>query len=402
MAARTYQSYEEATQDYLTRFRALRDAPSVKSGVVARGAADISVDTLIARTDEIAEVSASMVPLAKGCLESPDPILREGISGQLLAQAAAELQVATELMQIAASEAAGPAAKATQAPRETTRAARGAALQDAIQLLERTMATPASKGLVPEFLMTRTAIALPIEIEGAKKALREAAAVGVTAITLRVRELGEGIAMDLITQTEWRAVMDGATLLNKDISEKLEALKQGIGALFKRAAAAAAKTLLNVYDKIMALLGKDQEDSARKQIKEWLVTIEKEQKVDLLNAFVARLYRISDFEKALDGWLEKTSAGADKINQATRAVREVPTKFAVLAGYLGAAENVVVLAKQFLKLPEVLFVVAGIQVALLAVLIYSGYDYIGFRELSFPNLAKGVAQVVQENLVPSA
>lgn len=392
MATRTYQTYEEATQDYLAWFRALRDAPPVKSKTVTRGAADIPVDTLIARADEIADVSASMVTLAKSYLEAPDLTLREGISGHLIAQAAAEFQLAAELLQITESEPV--------VPTMATRAARGAALQDAIRLLEKTMATPASKGLAPAARITRTAIDLPEEVESAKKALREAAIVGVNAITQRVRELGEALAMDLITQTEWRAVMEGATLLNKDIAEKLEALKHGVGALFKRAVAAAAKTLLNVYDKIMALLGKDLKDSARKQIKEWLGKIEEEQKVDLIEAFVDRLYRISAFERALDGWLEKTSADADKVNETTRAVREVPTKFAVLAGYLGTAENVVVVAKRFLKFPQVLVVAAGIQIALLAVIVYSGYDYIGYRELSFPNLARGVAQVVQERLVP--
>src|SRR5262249_50253251 len=156
----------------------------------------------------------------------------------------------------------------------------------------------------------------------------------------------------------------------------------------KQAVAAAVKTLLNVFDKIMALLGKDVEDKARKQIRDWLEKIKKEQKVDLLDALVDQLYGRAAFEKALDGWLEKTSADADIVNQTASAVREVPTKFAVLAGYLGTAENAVVLAKRFLKFPQVLAVAAGIQVALLAVVVYSGYDYIGYRELGFPNLAK--------------
>jgi hypothetical protein len=394
MSTKRYQSYEEASADYMAQFNALLQIPAEVKGPVTRAAGEVPAQVLIKRADAIADVSAGMIPLAKGQLEATEPTLREGISGQLIAQAAAEFQLAAELLQITEGEPV--------APTVATRATRGAALQDAIRLLEKTMATPASKGLVPKPRMTRTAIALPEEVESAKKALREAAIVGVNAITQRVRELSEAIAMDLITQTEWRAVMDGATLLNKDIAEKLEALKHGVGALFRRAVAAAAKTLLNVYNKIMALLGKDLKDGARKQIKEWLEKIENEQKVDLIEAFVDRLYRISAFEKALDGWLEKTSADADKVNETTGAVREVPTKFAVLAGYLGTAENVVVVAKRFLKFPQVLVVAAGIQIALLAVIVYSGYDYIGYRELNFPNLAKGVAQVVQERLVSPA
>jgi hypothetical protein len=332
-----------------------------------------------------------MIPLAKAQLETADSTLREGLTGQLVAQAAAEFQLAAELLQITEGE--------PDAPAVVTRAARGAALQDAIRSLEKVMATPAAKGLVTMARVTRTAVAAPADIESAKKVIREAAIVGVKAITERVREQGEAIALDLITQTEWCVVLDGAAMLNKDVAEKLESLKQGVGALLKRTVATAVKTLLNVFDKIMALLGKDVEDRARKQISEWLEKIKEEKKVALLDEFVDQLYGKAAFEKALDGWLEKTSADIDKVNQTASAVREVPDKFAVLAGYLSTAESAVVIAKRFLKFPQVLAVTTGIQVALLAVVVYSGYDYIGYQELSFPNLAKGVAEVVRENLV---
>ena len=73
MATIKYQTYEEAAQDYLTQFRALRDAPPSKSKAVTRGAADVPVEALITRADEIADVSACMVPLAKGYLADTDP-----------------------------------------------------------------------------------------------------------------------------------------------------------------------------------------------------------------------------------------------------------------------------------------------------------------------------------------
>ena len=148
MTTKIYLTYEETAQDYLNRFIALRDAPAIKSMAITRSSADIPVDTLIERADEIAEVSASMVPLAKGYLEAPDPTLREGISGQLLAQAAAEMQVAIELMEIAARDAAGPAAKSLSATSKTTQAVRGAGLREAIDILEKAMTMPVSAGLV--------------------------------------------------------------------------------------------------------------------------------------------------------------------------------------------------------------------------------------------------------------
>jgi hypothetical protein len=59
MSTRTYNTYEEATQEYLNSFRALRDAPPSVSEAVTRGAGDVPVETLIERADEIADVSAT-------------------------------------------------------------------------------------------------------------------------------------------------------------------------------------------------------------------------------------------------------------------------------------------------------------------------------------------------------
>ncbi|MFX1411684.1 MAG: hypothetical protein ACFFA6_15140 [Promethearchaeota archaeon] len=391
METKTYGSYEEAAQDYLIGFRALRDAPPAPSQVTTRGASGIAAETLIERADEIADVSASMVALSRDYLEAPDPTLREGISGQLIAQAAAELQVASELLQIAEGEEAAP-------PAPVTRAVRGTALRDAVNALERSMAMPVSRGLVPEARPRRAAVMVPATVAAAKTALQQTAVTSTGAITQQVRELGCDIAFDLIVNTEWTAVIEGAALLHKDIAEKLEAVKEGAGLLVTRAVAVATKTLLNVYDKIMALLGKDAEDQARQKVKEWLEKIKEEGKVDLLEILVDKLYRIDAFKEELAEWLTRTTAQVDEIGETTDAVAVVSDKFAVLAGRMNTLEDVIGLAK-LIKLPQVLVVVASIQIALLTVLVYAGYDYIGYKELAFPNLTKGVAEVIQESLL---
>jgi hypothetical protein len=35
----------------------------------------------------------------------------------------------------------------------------------------------------------------------------------------------------------------------------------------------------------------------------------------------------------------------------------------------------------------------------LAVLVYGGFDYVGYKQPGFLNLTKGVAEVIQENLL---
>jgi len=399
MTTKTYATYEQAAADYMAAFGALLQAPQEEKTARRRAAALVPPQALVERADAIAEVSSGMASLALQELEGAPPGLSEGLSGQLAAQAAAELQLAVELLQIAEQPPAGPprgGEDLREVPKAAPRrAAQASALPGAIASLQRAMAAPASQGLPAG--RPRRGVA-PADLGEAKKALRQAALTAVKAISEQAGELGQSIALDLITQTEWRAVVDGAAMINKEIAAKLEALKEGVGALVKRAVSVAAKTLLNVFDKIMALLGKDAEDAARKKVKEWLDQIKEEQKVDLLGKLVAKLYRLDDFETALDGWLDKAPADLDKVNGAAGAVREVAPKFAALAGHLATVENAAVLAKRFIKLPQVLAAVAGIQVLLLAVVVYTGYDYIGFREFKFPNLARGVAQAVQEGL----
>ncbi len=391
METKIYRTYEEAAQVYLAHFRALRDAPPSASAAVARGAADIPVETLIERANEIADVSASMVPLAKGYLAAPDPSLREGISGQLLAQAAAELQVAMELLQFAADEATGPTATAT-------RATRGVSLRDAIDSMEKVMAVPVSAGLVVPAMARRTTISQDTP-QAARQALQRAAIVSAGAISQRVVEVGGDLAFNLVFKTEWTAVIQGAGLLNQDIARLLDQLKEGASELIQRSLTAATKTVLNVFDKILALLGKDVENQARTQIQKWLADIQKAGKIELFEQLVGKLYKKDKFEKDLPGWVEKTTANVDRINATTKEVVVLSDKFTVLVGRINTVGDVIGLARFIqTQFPQVLVISTAVQVALLTVLVYAGYDYIGYKQVEFLNLTKGVAEVIRENL----
>lgn len=402
MTTKIYLTYEETAQDYLNRFIALRDAPAIKSMAITRSSADIPVDTLIERADEIAEVSASMVPLAKGYLEAPDPTLREGISGQLLAQAAAEMQVAIELMEIAARDAAGPAAKSLSATSKTTQAVRGAGLREAIDILEKAMTMPVSAGLVVPSMVKRIGIVRDTPDE-AKNELQQTATVTAGTISQRVVEVGGDLAFGLVFNTEWSAVVKSAGLLSKDIAKLLNSLKEGASILMQSAISVAAKTILNAYSKILALLGSDAEGEATVRVKEWLDQIQQAGKIDLFGQLVGKLYQVNALEGVLPGWLETTKADMDKINDTTKEVAVLSDKFNVLVERISTVGDVIDLAKFVqAQFPQVLVVVTSIRVALLAVLVYSGYDYIGYEQIRYPNLTKGVAEVIKDNLLPAA
>jgi hypothetical protein len=369
---------------------------------------------LIERADAIADVSASMVPLAKDYLAAPDPSLREGISGQLLAQAAAELQVATELFEIAASEQAGPPSLARNAAPPTGRQVRGETLRQAITSLEEVMALPVANGLGTPGKARRSPSRVGKskrgagpedegELNQAKDALKQAATVTLEAISQRVVEVGGDLTFNLVFRTEWAAVIQSAGLLSKDIGKLLDRVKEGAGELIQRAVTAAAKTILNVFDKILALLGKDVEDQARKQTQKWLEDIRKEGKIELFAQFVGKLFRVDKLEQELPTWMGKSKAKAEIIITTQTDVTALADKFTVLVGRINTIGDVIGLTK-FIQaaFPQVLVIVTAIRVALLAILVYGGYDFIGYRQAKFLNLTKGVSEVIRENLGISA
>ena len=387
-------AYEDAAQAYVARFRALREAPSVPPGVVTRAPVDIPDDILLQEAEQIAEVSATMVPLAREVLDDPDPNLREGIGSQLLAQAAAELQLATELLQFDEE-----AEKAQPDPEMgVVRSVRGASLRMSIADLEDVMAKPLSAGLASE-VVVRGAPAAPKSIPQAKTKLQESALVSTGAIVMHVCDLGEGIAMDLLFKTDWILVKEGLGLIRSDIAEKLEALTDGVGALIARAVTTAAKTLINVYDKILAFLGKDVEDQARQKVGELLEKIQEKGEIDILESLVKTLYRLNAFKEDLAGWMDQTTAGEDQLTTTTNEVDLVSKRFIVLVDRMKVLETAIALARKFIKVPQVALILAGLQIALLAVLVYGGFDYVGYKQPGFLNLTKGVAEVIEESLL---
>lgn len=400
MTAKIYLTYEEAAQDYLDLFSALRDASAAKSKAVTRGSADIPVDNLIEQADRIADVSAGMVPLARSYLEASDPNLREGISGQLLAQAAAEMQVAAELIQVAAKDAAGLTDEPSKGTFGTTRGAQRTGLREAIDGLEKAMALPISAGLMTP-RMVRRAGAVAETPQEAKNALQQTATAAACAISQRVVEVGGDIAFSLVFNTEWKTVIKSAGLLSHDIAKLLDGLKEGASTLMQRAISAATKTILNAYGKILALLGSDFEDESRKQIKDWLEQIQQAGKIDLFEQLVGRLYRVKALESTLPGWLEKTEAEVDKINDTTKEVAALSDKFTVLVERISMVGDAIGLARLVqAQFPQLLAVIIAIRMALLAVLVYAGYDYIGYEQIRHANLTKGVAEVIRDNLLP--
>jgi len=384
-----YQTYEQSADAYMAEFRSLRETPPSADGQVRRGAANIPAQILIERADTIAATSAGMILLAAPYLTSPNPTLREGISDQFMAQATAEMQLATELLQIG-NDAADHASA-------ITRSTRGRQLYEAIDALDSTMALPVTDGLVA--VGTVRAVATQSgSIEEAKKAVQKSVTTTSGTISQHVLELGGDIAWNLIMQTSWASVVEGASLVNKDIANLMEKAKEGAGMLFARAVTVATRTLVNVYNKILALLGKELEEQARNRVEGWLKQIKKDEKIDLFDQLVTKLYQVDGLKQEVEKTLAETDADIDTLDATHQDIDALGAKFTALSINMGMLASVLVLAKA-IKIPQMLLVIAGLQISLLAVVIVAGQDYIGYKQPRFPNLTAGIAEVVSENLI---
>lgn len=385
------QSYQQAARDLVDRYELLLTAPRDRREGVLRVADDLPADHFVQVAAQIVEASADLTSQAVGLMQTGSPLLREGVSAQLIAQAAAEMQLAGELLSLT-DEGSGAQPRAG-----VTRSTRGSALRAAIDGMREASLRPVEEGLAAYLPAVRRAAPAVADAESAVMRLRTSVTQANRAIMRQAVDLSNEIALDLVMQTRWAAVLDGALLLRGEAAAKLGEIKKGLGGLIENAAGTAEKALLNIYDKLLVVLGKDTEDKARKQIREWLEKIKNEGKIDVLEELVAGLYRVSAFQEELENWLKATSSPADKVARTAGEVDQVAQKYVVLCKQIDLLENAVGLAK-LTGIPQVLIVVAGLQVGMLAVVIYSGYDAIGYQQKAFLDITRGVAQVVRDGL----
>ena len=290
MAKNQSDTYERAAQELLAGYDELL--------LVPRGAPEgvPPAEQLVHAGGRITTASPILTAQAAGLLAKGSALEREGASGHLIAQASAELQLAAELLRYSSAVPA-------DTPGGMTRAARGAALRQVGDGLRQAMSVPASAGLAPFVPAMRGAGPLPQDALAAAELLRRSVTQANRAISRQVVDLGGEIAFDLVMQTRWAAVLDGASLLRGDAASKLEEVRKGLGGLVEQAAATAEKALLNVYDKVLTLLGKDMEDAARKQVRTWLEKIKEDGKIELLAELVDKFYRVDVFQGELEGWI---------------------------------------------------------------------------------------------------
>jgi hypothetical protein len=354
MNADPYPTYEAAARDYLLKLHVLMQSFQETEASMARGALELPAVILVRQAEEIADISTDMIRLAHKHLASFEPIIREGIRGHFIDQAAVELLLSIGLLQIV-SEETGPQSTAA------VRATYNAVLREAISAVDRSSSAPAAQGL-PIGESYRSAEFATIE--EAVSALKPAIAGAAGSILRQVQELGRDIAFELAMGIQCAETIQSALQPRDAIAE----LSQ------PGYATVAAGILLNVHEKISALLDSGAEDSVLHAIVMWLQEIRQTGSIELFDEKAAGFLGIAELKKAAEAGMDLGPRSVESIAKAMDLLKSYSDKFMVLAGRMRKMEDSMRLCKtiQISQIPSIL---ATLQISLLAALAYAGREY---------------------------
>jgi len=298
------ENYQSAVQAYEEAIAGLYGTST--TAIQERGEGDIAaLPDLDERADVVVERSQELGAAASGNMASSDGGQRQLAQLQLLAAAAIDLHLASDL-----------ARRADEGP-ELQVAERGAVVPGAVvQLQDILNASPESgiEALISESVERGG----PTNPEEARQALLQTINISLEDISEDAALVGQATFANLM-QLPVPAVKDAANIV---LAEVLTRLGEGVSKLLSKAVALVTQAI----EKILAAIGKDAENEARQQAAQW---IEDLQTGTLFEALVDRVYEI---DRIQEGLAQKVQAAAkdlpaESFNQASEKISELAKAF---------------------------------------------------------------------------
>jgi hypothetical protein len=403
----TEQEYQLLLEDYVAKLRDVF-APAELAGAHApgRGAEPLPVQVLAQRAENLVGASRPIGELHSSLLESADGNQRAAAELKLLAQATAEAQVAQGLL-----EAVGQMGVMDSGG--TSRSARAAGFQESLDELADILESPMSAGVQPFIRRgVRAAVSRPTDPAQAKAALKDNVDKSVRDITGEASMVGVQAARDLLL-VDQATLVQGVSLLSKDAADLLDQMMAGLGGLLIRLARSGFQLLLQAYDWVLALLGKDIESQARKQVADWIDEIRKEaggaeDNQGFFEKLVARIYGSDAIVADVAAWVTDSQAGVDQIDQAADTVVGLAGKFKAQMELVEKLLKVVAFAKNaaVTRFPQVEVLAAALTLGTLGYVLFTGYDHVDSGRVVFnqrfgipiPDRVEGVRETVHKAL----
>lgn len=385
----TDSTYSEALAAYTTQLRGMFSAPAgmAPSAGVARGAGvEVPVDVLADRAENMVTASRTLGNLTVPFLESESQPVREAAEMKLLAQANAELEVALALLEATGNEASGETTG-------TTRGGRTTASQQAINRLIGVLEIPLEMGMTP---FVEESIARGVkskDIPSACKALKDQVEFSLDTI-VRQAARSSSRALDTLLSLDTSLLQQGVALLDKGAADLLAKISSGLNDLLQRLSKAAMQLLLQAYDWVLALIGKDTEKVARMKIKEWIDDLRPDHNTPddtpkLATELVKRVFNPAAVTVDLNERMARSKADLDALNKMVENVETIGANYEAKTKqaetFLKLVGAVKMLPLPVDKLPYVQVAMAAVVLGLMGYVLYAGYDHVDTGKLTFFN-----------------
>ncbi len=407
--------YQDTLTSYTGQLRELfTAAPGAPAEPARRGGGGPDAATLAERADQLAETAQQLGAQHQAYLESEDINLRLGAEFKLLAQTNAELQVAAALFEAAEAEArqkegarrGGGSARAAKALAELA-----TALDASIEL-----------GMEPYVKVKARRGKTPTTLESARKALLGEVDRSLKNIT-RHTTRASSQALDTLFSLDSEQLEKAVAIISKELADIIDKIAADLAAVVKRLVRTAVRLLLQAYDWVLSLLGKDAEASARKKVQEWVEELRGAHKSaddtpGLAEQLVEKIFAASQVNEDVKAWLAKSEADHAKLNQIAKSVGGLSGGFEQKAQRVQDTLKTVSSARGFARagavkfaplataLPYLEVLSLGVILGLMGYALYAGYDHVDSGSAVFfdrfkvkiPDRVQGVRALVRAAL----
>lgn len=349
-------SFEEAWSAYEAAVQDLYRAPTDVVAEAERSAGEIYIEKLEQRGDVLAERSADVRKVLEASMESDDLGQRELAGLKLMAAAAHDLSMASEMYSL---EKAEPGA-------EVERGAHAAIL--ASPDLRSVLDAPMEEGVMGLVEVERAA--LPVDPAAARTQLEQTIQEFLNEIPNEASDLSQKVIAGVVNLGLGPA-QAAASVAAQEI---LARIPEGLSLIARKAAI----LVVEAIQKLRAAWGKEQEQQVLDKVIAWLKDAQDNQ--DAITELLDKVYETSRIDAEVRARISEASetTPATQFNQATQTLQEMLGRYGKTKGTLNVLMSVLAFAKTPLmtSIPWGPLAVYATYVGIFGYTVYSGGDYL--------------------------
>lgn len=375
------QSFQEAWGAYEEAIQDLYRAPTDIVAEAERSAGEIYMEKLQQRGDILAERSADVRTALEASLQSDDLGQRELAGLKLIAAAAHDLSMASEMY---ALETAEPGA-------EAERGAFSAVL--ASPDLRGVLDAPMESGIMGLVEVERAA--LPADPAAARAELEKT----IQDFLSEIPDEASGLSQKVIGGVINLGLGPAQAAASLAVQEILARIPEGLSLVARKAAV----LVVEAIQKLRTAWGKEQEQQVLDKVKEWLDKAKDNQ--DAITELLDTIYETRRIQEEVNSILKNAPATlpAAQFNQATQSLQDMLGSYGKTKGTLNVLMSVLAFAKTPLmtSVPWGPLAVYATYVGIFGYAVYSGGDYLDWYrtgKTDWLDRVKGLRATVRSTL----